>query len=104
MIVLCLFISFSPALAFEHTTSSRNVELNQSKKIYLPKDNLVLSDNQILVGKGDNWISVYQLSADEKGFYVLSGKSEAIFQWECPKCGHDNWFWDDKCYNCGYRS
>jgi len=72
-----------------------------SEKIYLPKENILLCDQQILVGHGNRWIPVSQISADKKGLYVLRQENGSIFQWECDYCRHDNWFWDDTCWYCG---
>ena len=75
------------------------------KKLYLPKENVMLHNNQIIVGNNTKWIAVNQLYSDHEGLYIMErGKDNAIFQWECPRCGHDNWFWEDVCWVCGYKN
>jgi cbb3-type cytochrome oxidase cytochrome c subunit len=92
--VIALITSAVPVLG-------ANLE-HKSVRIYLPKENVRLENRQILVGNHSSWIPVAQLSADQNGFYVLADDSNySLFQWECSRCGHDNWFWDDICWYCG---
>jgi hypothetical protein len=96
LLFLVALVTFaSPALA---------KNFGENGRLYLPKENIALHNNQILIGKNGRWISVDQLSADEKGFYILNcEKNYSFFRWECPKCGAENWFWDDACWVCGYE-
>lgn len=72
------------------------------EKVYLPKDKVVIHNNQILIGEGGNWKPISQLSSDDRGLYVESTEAANILEWECENCGNANWFWDDYCLFCGY--
>lgn len=100
-----MLLAYSGYLFFVVPAFAVDLEKSAPRKIYLFKENIMLQNNQILIGSGNNWIPIDQLSADQKGFYIINdGKNAALFQWECPRCGHDNWFWEDICWFCGYEN
>lgn len=81
-----------------------NLQPGGDQKIYFQKENVVLQNNQILIGQGNQWAPVSQLSADVNGLYITIPKDSAsLFQWECERCGWENWIWEDRCEACGHR-
>jgi hypothetical protein len=78
----------------------KNSETSKHEKVYISKDKIFLTDDQILIGKSDKWLPVSYLLTDKCGFYVLKDDF-AFLQWECSECHFCNWFWLDQCHNCG---
>ena len=75
---------------------------NDSGRLYLPKEHVRLHQDQILVGYGNAWVPISNLAVDERGMYTTD-KDASLFQWECPHCHYENFFWEDTCGRCGYE-
>lgn len=67
-------------------------------KTYLPVNNIVLHQGNILVACEGNWIRVPNLSSDEGGFYVASN-DPWYAPWTCS-CGQVNMPYHVICQRC----
>jgi hypothetical protein len=99
---LASFFTFSLCLCTLAFADSS--QAGQGQKIYFQQKNVVLQNNQILIGNGNKWAPVSRLSADENGLFItVPQDSVGLFKWECERCGWENWFWEDRCEACDRR-
>lgn len=60
--------------------------IQQSKKIYVPSDNVILEDKNIFVILDQECFKVSSISSDDQGIYIEHGQI-CGFIFVCKKCG-----------------
>jgi hypothetical protein len=73
--------------------------INRSEKIYVQLNQVSLSENGIYVNLNNEWIPTEAIHLDTEGLYVTDN---AIGDWKCPKCHHQNKWYHSHCQNCGH--
>lgn len=95
---------FILTVIFSSINSLTALDFNYSEKIYIQRDDVMITDEGILISYNDELYPVHTLSCDEMGLYVdgIEGwkiKPKDIW-WQCQKCGEFNLKLRKHCSKC----
>lgn len=86
---------FSVSQGFSHDMQ----RIDRGEKIHVQPNQVYFSQNAIYVNLNNEWVPTEAIHVDAQGLYVTDN---AIGDWKCPKCYHQNKWYHSRCQNCGH--